>query len=683
MRVRAGLVAAAYAGAMLAPASAAAQSAECAAQPCATGVAAGVDEIWAQAARAHGLKLEFVAALRAFTRAQTGRVGDEADALRASLDAMRRALGGWDRAIGTLETAAAPLRRTADVHAALATAYLDRHRPDEALRELADAARLDPRRADVHTLRAHAYTMVGRPADAARALQAAAAIDPRPTTVYWQAQQWRRAARTPAAGDAGPAAVRPPAGSDAAAAREPARGAEPGATVDRGLPAGQALRQFIALVAAAPGGVVAATQPFERVDLLRQVAGVAPLFPVGLYAAGYAALERGDYREAMSSFAQAVDRDPVARAPSRVRLAAAEAGASLRRGEPGAATIAALRELVAAVPEEAEAHRLLGIAYGADEQHGESAGYFETAVRLDPRDERSRIGLAGALEAAGRPADAERELLAAASLFPQSGRVFYELGRFYESRARYTEAIAAFETSRALGPIVGRDHLHQTLAGHYVNKADFDAAAAAHVDRIEVNPNHPEGHRQLAEIYFLQGRDIEALAEFAATAFLAVADPRAYIGAGQVYLRTGEPASAAAALERAMDLGADDSRTRYLLGQALVRAGRAEEARVHFTASQRLQTEAIAAGREEFLRRGLHRAADRALAEGRYDEAIAAFEPLIAARAIDLTEDVHRRLADAYDKQGRGQDAAQHRAAAERLRAERRRRQIAELIGTP
>ena len=53
--------------------------------------------------------------------------------------------------------------------------------------------------------------------------------------------------------------------------------------------------------------------------------------------------------------------------------------------------------------------------------------------------------------------------------------------------------------------------------------------------RVDVNPNNADGHRKLGEIYFLQGRDEEALAEFFAALLIAPGSPDALAGAGQVY----------------------------------------------------------------------------------------------------------------------------------------------------
>ena len=60
-----------------------------------------------------------------------------------------------------------------------------------------------------------------------------------------------------------------------------------------------------------------------------------------------------------------------------------------------------------------------------------------------------------------------------------------------------------------------------------VDQADFDGAVAAYIKRIDVNPNSAEAHRQLGEIYFLQGRNDEALLELSTAAWLDPGDARA------------------------------------------------------------------------------------------------------------------------------------------------------------
>ena len=98
----------------------------------------------------------------------------------------------------------------------------------------------------------------------------------------------------------------------------------------------------------------------------------------------------------------------------------------------------------------------------------------------------------------------------------RSGRVHHELAQLYERQSLLPQAAKSYHDSEAFGPIVGRDEFFRALGALLVNQADFDGAVAVYTQRIEANPNSGEAHRQLGEIYFLQGRDEQALVEFLA-----------------------------------------------------------------------------------------------------------------------------------------------------------------------
>jgi tetratricopeptide (TPR) repeat protein len=252
----------------------------------------------------------------------------------------------------------------------------------------------------------------------------------------------------------------------------------------------------------------------------------------------------------------------------------------------------------------------------------------------------------------------------------------------YLLQARDPEARAELDASQAFGPIVGRDRFLQALGSISVNQSEFDRAVAAYARRIEVNPNSAEAHRQLAEIYFLQGRDVDALAEYVASAFVEPSDPRAFAGVGQVLLRVKRYAEAAAALSRAVSLGGGDAPTRYALGMALTRVGREEEGQAQLDWSRRLQAGAIAAGQREFQLQVRRREGERQLASGNHAEALATLEPLIDPQALGPSAELHRDLATAYAATGKAEEASRHRAAAEQLEREARLRRMRELVGS-
>ena len=585
--------------------------------------------LWLEAAAIHQLKLEFVEALQQFTRAQAGTFGDEGAPLLRSVTSMSEALQRWDRAVQQFQADANRSVPAAEKDLAVATVLLDRHRIEDALRALKAAENQDDSRAGIYTLQALAYAASNRPGEAARALRRASALDPdNPATLYTLTQHLARIGQPEDAARARRDFQRALKKRDAAS-----NGSQPGAT------------------------------PFERVDLLRQIAGVAPIFPQARYVEGYAALRTGDYATAIRRFSDASPNDPLVAGDPVARDRIVRAGSMIREGRLSAA-LEELQRVSAGTPDHAEAHRLLGLTHWLGDQHGKSIEHLRTAIRLAPEDERARVALADVLAEDRRLAEAERELSQALESGLPSGVGRYRLAQLYERQSLLPRAASSFHDSEAFGPIIGRDEFYRGLGSLLVNQADFDGAVAAYTRRIEVNPNNGEAHRQLGEIYFLQGQDEEALAEFLTATWLDPRDARAYAAAGQVHVRMLDYADASVALERALSLDPGLREARYALGTSLMRLGRTEDARRELEIFQRDQSEVEAAGQRAFELDALRREGSKSLLAGAYDQAIAAYE---AAVRIDPGARSHRDLGLALLRARRLQEAIEHLDAGQRL----------------
>jgi tetratricopeptide (TPR) repeat protein len=643
--------------------------AECATVECARSpqgadaASAAVRQLWAQAGDAHELKLRFVDALRQFTEAQAGTFGDEGPALIASVEAMRTSLARWDAAVRAIATAAAR-GSGADVHVVLGTVYLDRLRAADAVRELTAAARLDDGRPDVLASLALAHGLAGQPQEAARALKTATALDADNAALAY---------------------------SLALRARELRR-------QDDVL---QALRRVTRLRSAASPASRAAT-PFERVDLIRQASGVLPVFPMPRYAAGFAALDRGDLEAAVDRLAAAVVEDPLVSTPADV----ARGAGLLRAGQVGAA-LAVLEPIALDAASGSEARRVYALAAWVGGDHNRAIAQLRAAVERAPGDDRARMALAFVLRAADRPSEADVVLRDAIAAQPAAALAQYQRGLLHESQSRLPDAAEALEASAAQPPVIGRDHLYQRLGRVKVNQAAFDGAIAAYETRVGINPNSGEAHRSLGEIYYLQGRDEEALAEFLVAAWLDPADARVLTAAGQVHLRAQRYQEAAAALTRAVALDPARADARYALGQALIRSGRAAEGAREIEAYGTLQADERAAGQRDFRLEQLRAGATRAVSTGAGDEAVAtlqqiavedsrnprwprelgavllrlrrpqeAIAALNAAQALQPSAEGHQLLADAYALAGM---AAESRAQLALAEAARQRRRLVQL----
>jgi tetratricopeptide (TPR) repeat protein len=652
-------------------------SAECPTSPCAEPsrtASPAIAQLWRDAASIHQIKLQFVDAFQRFVRAQAGTFGDEGDDLTRAIASMRESLSRWDQAIAELKTRVQRMPREGEAHVALATVWLDRHRPQDALDELRAAEPTTSDRPDVHRLRALALAALDRPQEAAAAFGRASALEPdNPGTRYLVAR-----------------------------ARTQIQRPEPTADVWRDVV--RAVQRARTNVRGDAGGVA----PFERVGLLRQSSGVAPIFLQSRYSAAMPALQTGDYTTAVAKLEEAAPADPMVASPPAVRAQVADAASMLKSGR----IETALDRLLAArdqSSDQSEIHRLLGLIYRLDEQQGKSIDHLRKAMSLAPGDERARVMLIDVLMDERRLSEAERELKDASAT---SGQIAYRQSQLYQRQSLLPQAVAALQASERFGPVIGADYFYQAWAGLLVNQADFEQAISIHHRRIDANPNSGEAHRQLGEILILQGRDDEALAESLVAAWLDPKDARAQAAAGQVYARMTRYADAVDALRRALALDPRLREARYTLGTMLMRVGKADEARAEFETFAAQQADAEAQGQREFEIDALRRQASARARDGDVAAAIEGFERaatldpqssrshrdlgmallrarrpaeaidhLQRAQQVEETADGFAQLAEAYAAAGNAEESARMRTAyAESIRRAKLDR-IRQLVG--
>lgn len=571
-------------------------------------------DFWGGVAELHQFKTAFVAALSAFAQSAAGSYGDEGPELSPKLDAVQRALESWDRAISAYESAARAAASNVDAHAALGAVYLDRSRMRDALTELGTATRLDPRRTDVYELLATARDLAGDRVGAIAALEQATTRAPRNLAILYRLANALAETNSPKAADAQQrvdAAVRAASGEDAVT--------------------------------------------FDRVGLLRQAAGVAPILPPERYVAAFRLIDKGQYVDGVAALRQAAAGDPLlTSAPAGPSTAA---GARLRQGQLQAA-LSGLRVALSQAPG-AETWRIAGVAYWADEQYEKSIEALTNAIRINSRDERSRIALADVLVAAGRSADAEQTLKQTIALLPDSGQAHYRLAELYRSQSLVANAVAEFERAASCSPLVGLDYLHDTIGGLHATQADFDRAAAAYRKRIEVNPNNSEAHRKLGEIYVLQGRDAAALAEFGVAVRL---DPKnnseALAETAQTYLRAGRFEDAVRSARAALTRDPAQQKARFTLGTALVRLGNTVEGQRELEVFQKEVDDTAAARRHALEAKALERDARRAEAAGNYSEAVSALRRAWESAPAD--DQLEFELARMLVKAGQPAEALTH-----------------------
>ena len=618
-------------------------------------------------------KQRFVAGLIRFMEALPGTYGDEGARLMPSLDEMQAGLRLWDAGLRAYETAmrqqiqdAGPAVAAA-LHVPLGAAYLERRRIDDALREFTEAGRLEPERADVLVFRALAYQAANKPSEAADAFRAAWRLEPTdPRTAYLVAQHDLNGARS----------------------RD-----------------GQnALQALLTFQRQRSNQDERRASPFITTGLLEEPAGNDPVFAPALYADGFALVGAGQYEDALARFREAVAADPL-NADAGSKSGAARRGiAELREGRLGSA-IRELRIAVGISPDSSEVHRALGTAYRFDEQYEASVEQLEAAIRLSPRDERSWIALADALSEAGRQDSLEQVLRDAIRAIPSSATARWKLGQLLQSRHRDREALLTFEEAAASQPLAGASRVHAVIGRLHASAADFDRAILAFTRRLTADPNDAAAHKELGDMHRRQGRQDLAMVEYLAALLIDPLDAEACAAIGQILLSAGRYAEAVEILQRAVDLKPAYKEARYGLANTLVRLGRMVEGSRELDIVRRLQAEALEEERRAYELSQFKLEADLRFNEGKYEEASAlwrqivdrqpdvalnhaglgqalakaqhheaAIESLMRALALGSGPEIHRSIAEQYDKLGRVEAAQRERELYQQLKEEQLRK---------
>lgn len=628
-------------------------------------------------------KAAFIQALGQFSLALDGSIGDEAGRIRSSLVAMERGLQQWDATILAYEAAMASEIKSADpplasrMHAALAGVYLDRGRTADALRELTTAGEPDARRSVVHILQALALGQMGESERATLAYRNAMATSlGDPVAAYTFARHLVRIGQ-----------------------HEEARGAMK-QVVDRWK------------VMIPSGRPPASGSPFLRLGLVEDVSGVEPFFPPVAYAEGFALLHAGRFEPALERLKDAITGDPLFADPGPETELMAGGVAAFRNGD-AALAIVHLTAAAAKAPARAEPRRVLGLVYAADGQQDQAIDALSSAVRLNPKDERSRMALADALMRIDRLTAAEEALTETVKWLPTSGKARYTLGLVYQRQGKYQEAIEQFERAVALAPLLGLNSLYRAIGAIHVDRQNFEAAIAAFGKRVDALPNDAGAHRQLGEAFVKAGRDEEALAEFAVAAMLHAAEPEAHAAMAQVHLRAGRYAEAVDASRRALEQDPVHTQARYALATSLIRLGKADEGRQELQLFQRLQAEVMEARSRVLELGGLAREAAEASSRGEYAKAVDLRRQVLdydrsAPAHVDLglallragqpaealesfrtalgrpgSFEVHRHLADAYQALGEIDLSRQEQATYQQMKQDALRRKNAGLRSVP
>jgi tetratricopeptide (TPR) repeat protein len=180
---------------------------------------------------------------------------------------------------------------------------------------------------------------------------------------------------------------------------------------------------------------------------------------------------------------------------------------------------------------------------------------FQSAAEHYPNSPRLAIGLGMALYSRGNYDAAVKALLRAADLNPADPRCYYFLSKAYDSSPSQADAvIQRFRRFVELQPQNGRAHYYYAMSlwkGRRAQDSNFDVRQIESLLKrsIALDPNLPEAHLQLGNLYSDQTKYAEAIPQYqrALTENPDLAD--AHYRLGQAYVHTGQKDAAREQLE--------------------------------------------------------------------------------------------------------------------------------------
>ena len=256
----------------------------------------------------------------------------------------------------------------------------------------------------------------------------------------------------------------------------------------------------------------------------------------------------------------------------------------------------------------------MGEVHAASRRYAEAEQELRKAVAINPDSGTCLSRLAQVLLVNEKASEAEPFLLRASELLPSDEGVLFNLARLYETMSRPEQSLAVYQRYLAAAPSSPRAATaHLKVARLLAGARQTDAAVDNYRAFLKLQPGKPEVRAELGALLMGASRYKEALAEYEMVLAAGIADgptlanagalclllqdvPRALdlldrsvktdptpiaprIGLATVLAQTGDHARAVSLLSAVVKDEPENNRAWFLLGQSLMKLGRADEAR--------------------------------------------------------------------------------------------------------
>lgn len=236
-----------------------------------------------------------------------------------------------------------------------------------------------------------------------------------------------------------------------------------------------------------------------------------------------------------------------------------------------------IRRAVAAAPKRADLHFGLGQALQAAGKPAEAEAAYAAGLKLDPNAAAAHNDRGLILLALKRPAEAEAAFRHAYRLAPAEGAgILYNLGNALAAQSEHEKAIAEFAKAIALRPGIAVAHNNLGLSLLAIER--HDEALAAFDEALRLAPANSGALVNSVKVLLVLGRAAEAEARAKEAIGLAPADPEAHFMLGLIHYNQNRKTEAEAAFRKSIALNPGAIESLSLLSNILRDSGRVGEA---------------------------------------------------------------------------------------------------------